>query len=168
MSTRDAFIAVNRFGLGPKPGELDAVAREPQAWLKRQLATAPAETTDTVAAALPSGAARMGDLLRARRDRGDPAAQKLIRESFRETYIQESSARLRGQIATAAPFRERLVAFWSNHFTVSVQRPPVLGVAGAFEREAIRPHVTGRFVDMLLAVARHPAMLVYLDNGQSF
>jgi uncharacterized protein (DUF1800 family) len=44
----------------------------------------------------------------------------------------------------------------------------VFGLAGAFEREAIRPYVTGRFYDMVLAVARHPAMLVYLDNGQSF
>lgn len=171
MSTRDAFIAVHRFGLGAKPGELDAATADPRAWLKRQLAAGPAADAPAGSAgdpALPSGAARMGDLLRARRDRGDPAVQKLIRESFRETYRQEAAARLRGQIATATPFRERLVAFWSNHFTVSVQRPPVLGVAGAFEREAIRPHVTGRFTDMLLAVARHPAMLVYLDNGQSF
>ena len=166
MSTRDAFTAVSRFGLGPRPEELDAAARNPHVWLKRQIR----EPSQNLAefAGLPSGEARMGDFLRARRDRGDGGAQKLIRESFRETYISETSARLRIQLTTASPFRERLVAFWSNHFTVSVQRPPVFGLAGAFEREAIRPHVTGRFYDMLLAVARHPAMLVYLDNGQSF
>ena len=71
-------------------------------------------------------------------------------------------------IRSEAPFHERLVAFWSNHFTVSVKRPVPRGIAGAFEREAIRPHVTGRFADMLLAVSRHPAMLLYLDNAQSF
>ena len=40
-------------------------------------------------------------------------------------------------------------------------------MAGGYEREAIRPHVLGRFADMLLAVEGHPAMLVYLDNAQS-
>jgi uncharacterized protein (DUF1800 family) len=166
MSLREAFIAVHRFGLGPRPGEIDAAARDPHGWLLRQLAGRPALPPDM--SALPGGAARMGDFLRARQERGDPGAQKMIRQSFRETYLQESALRLRQQVATEQPFRERLVAFWSNHFTVSVQRPPVFGLAGAFEREAIRPHVTGKFVDMLVAVARHPAMLVYLDNGQSF
>jgi uncharacterized protein (DUF1800 family) len=60
-----------------------------------------------------------------------------------------------------------MVFFWSNHFTVSAMRPVVRGFVGAFEREAIRPHVTGRFADMLLAVTRHPAMGFYLDNVQS-
>ena len=40
-------------------------------------------------------------------------------------------------------------------------------MAGAYEREAIRPHVLGRFADMLLASASHPAMLFYLDNSRS-
>src|SRR5204862_5528442 len=75
--------------------------------------------------------------------------------------------RARAQIESDAPLRERLIAFWSNHFTVSIQRPICLGLVGPFEQEAIRPHVAGRFRDMLLAVARHPAMLSYLDNAQS-
>ena len=62
----------------------------------------------------------------------------------------------------------RLVAFWSNHFCVSVGKGGFVRViAGAFEREAIRPHVLGRFADMLLAVEQHPAMIFYLDNQQS-
>ena len=64
-------------------------------------------------------------------------------------------------------FVERLVHFWSNHFAVSVDKLAVLGLAGAMEREAIRPHVLGNFADMLLAVEQHPAMLLYLDNPQS-
>jgi uncharacterized protein (DUF1800 family) len=59
------------------------------------------------------------------------------------------------------------VYFWSNHFAVSVDKFAVLGIAGSFEREAIRPHVMGRFHDLLLAVETHPAMLLYLDNQQS-
>jgi uncharacterized protein (DUF1800 family) len=81
--------------------------------------------------------------------------------------MQEASARTLAQVESRQPLRERLVAFWSNHFTVSIVRPIVLGLAGAFEREAIRPHVTGRFEDLLLAVVRHPAMLLYLDNASS-
>ena len=63
---------------------------------------------------------------------------------------------------------ERLVMFWSNHFCVSVMKgAPLQATAGAFEREAIRPFVLGRFEDMLLAVEKHQAMLIFLDNRQS-
>lgn len=165
MSTRDAFIAVTRFGLGARPGELDQAGNDPHGWLKRQIAATP--DTPRAFAGFPSGSERMREFLFARQLRGDAGQQKLIRASFRDAYLAEAAARLRVQVDSVQPFRERLVAFWSNHFTVSVQRPPVFGLAGPFEREAIRPHVTGRFADMLRAVARHPAMLVYLDNGQS-
>lgn len=104
-----------------------------------------------------------------RRQRREAAARDAVAGDSlpRVVYQREVGARLRVQATTAAPVFERLVAFWSNHFTVSVQRPPVLGLAGTFEREAIRPHVLGRFEDMLLAVARHQAMLLYLDNAIS-
>jgi uncharacterized protein (DUF1800 family) len=59
------------------------------------------------------------------------------------------------------------VWFWSNHFCVSADKGPTRPICGAFEREAIRPHVLGKFADMLLAVETHPAMLLYLDNARS-
>jgi hypothetical protein len=62
---------------------------------------------------------------------------------------------------------ERLVHFWSNHFAVSVDKLLVIGLAGGFEADAIRPHVLGRFEDLLLAAVRHPAMLLYLDQARS-
>jgi uncharacterized protein (DUF1800 family) len=65
-------------------------------------------------------------------------------------------------------FVERLVAFWSNHFCISANKGELARIwAGSFEREAIRPHVLGRFGDMLKAVEQHPAMLFFLDNQQS-
>ena len=80
----------------------------------------------------------------------------------------ESRAALTERITTARPFVERLVAFWSNHLCVSIgAKILVAPLAGSYEREAIRPHVLGRFADMVLASAKHPAMLVYLDNLQS-
>jgi uncharacterized protein (DUF1800 family) len=85
-----------------------------------------------------------------------------------KAFRADAQARLAEAYAAPIGFVERLVAFWSNHFCVSVAKSAIgRGAAGAFEREAIRPHVLGRFADMLLAVERHPAMLNFLDNQQS-
>jgi uncharacterized protein (DUF1800 family) len=86
---------------------------------------------------------------------------------YRPIYINEATARLRHAATTNRPFVERLTQFWTNHFAVSIDKIAVLGLAGAFEREAIRPHVLGNFTDLLLAVEQHPAMLLYLDNSLS-
>ena len=85
----------------------------------------------------------------------------------RTLYRAQGLAAVARAVMTQTPFRERLVWFWTNHFTISLRRPQCAAVAGAFVQEAIRPHVTGRFQDMLLAVMRHPAMLLYLDNAGS-
>ena len=77
----------------------------------------------------------------------------------------EAKVRIEAAVAAEIGFVERLVWFWSNHFCVSADK--ILSMAGAYEREAIRPHVLGRFADMLTAVEGHPAMLVYLDNLES-
>lgn len=80
----------------------------------------------------------------------------------------EFAARVGRALDTDAPFLERLVQFWSNHFCVSAARGLLVRVtAGAYEREAIRPHVLGRFADMLRAAEQHPAMLDYLDSRRS-
>lgn len=84
-----------------------------------------------------------------------------------EIYLGEAKARLEAALAAEIGFAERLVWFWSNHFCVSADKALVRPIAGAFEREAIRAHVLGRFGDMLLAVESHPAMLIYLDNARS-
>jgi uncharacterized protein (DUF1800 family) len=72
------------------------------------------------------------------------------------TQLVQNEAKIRIEAAVAAEigFVERLVWFWSNHFCVSADK--ILSMAGAYEREAIRPHVLGRFVDMLTAVESHP------------
>jgi uncharacterized protein (DUF1800 family) len=95
------------------------------------------------------------------------AAPTKAAEIRREAFIEEAAARFRHAATTDAAFLERLVMFWSNHFCVSANKGPVRGIAGAYEREVIRPHVLGSFTDMLLAVEKHPAMIVYLDNQVS-
>jgi len=85
-----------------------------------------------------------------------------------QIFLDEAKARLAAATASDIGFVERLTWFWSNHFCISATKGgPTLWMAGAYEREAIRPHVLGRFADMLLAVETHPAMLFYLDNARS-
>ena len=75
---------------------------------------------------------------------------------------------MHGLIASSLPFRERLVTFWANHFTVSARAGgATLALIGAYVQEAIRPHITGNFDEMLSAVMHHPAMLYYLNNTDS-
>ncbi len=75
--------------------------------------------------------------------------------------------RIQAAVQSAVPFQERLVRFWFDHFTVSIRAGGLPGLVDLYENEAIRPHVVGRFRDMLGAVVRHPLMLVYLDNALS-
>ena len=85
-----------------------------------------------------------------------------------QLYLEEARGRIEAALGGDIGFVERLVWFWSNHFCISADKgPAVRSLCGAFEREAIRPHVLGRFGDMLLAVESHPAMLFYLDNVRS-
>lgn len=95
-----------------------------------------------------------------------PAPQPL--NVIQKTFRAEALARLQRATLVECGFTERLVVFWSNHFCISASKGELARIwAGAFEREAIRPHVLGRFSDMLKAVEQHPAMLFFLDNQQS-
>src|SRR5579862_5418521 len=182
-----AAVAANRFGLGARPGEIGAMSDDPRGALRAQLLggapllhnAALQDTATVLTRAAELRAERRDDRRAQARDKSstaDPAAagsavvpeaaQKL-QAMFRGVYIDDAGARMRQAVRTDRPFVERLVHFWTNHFAVSVDKGVVLGVAGAFEREAIRPHVLDSFHDMLLAVEQHPAMLLYLDNFQS-
>src|SRR6516164_1858389 len=87
---------------------------------------------------------------------------------IQKTFRSEALARLQRAVLSDCGFTERLVVFWSNHFCISANKGELARMwAGSFEREAIRPHVLGRFADMLKAVEQHPAMLFFLDNQQS-
>jgi uncharacterized protein (DUF1800 family) len=160
-----AIIAVTRFGFAGRGGDLAAVSRDPRGWVLAQLGHRAAP----LAAALPSSAEMVAAefAMRDNRRNGDEAAKRDFNQRMRAVYLDEIAARTNAAADSETPLLERLTRFWSNHFTVSILRPAIRGFAAAFEREAIRPYVTGRFLDMLLAVARHPAMLLYLDNAIS-
>ena len=95
------------------------------------------------------------------------ATRDFARLQRRDRYGRAVAARLSSAVNSPAPFVERMVHFWSNHFAVSADGIRMVGLAGPYEFEAIRPHVLGSFRDMLFAAARHPAMLIYLDQVQS-
>ena len=181
-------IALNRFGLGARAD--DQVQSDPKRWLLQQLNRF--EPLPQALAQVPPRAQvveQLGEYLsaqqiagRAKRqmqpaamttgmgeqaDRQADMAKKYFRRAIREDYLVMNSARLASAVTTNSPFVERLVHFWANHFAVSVDKLPVIGLAGLLEFEAIRPNVLGKFTDMLLAVEQHPAMLVYLDQAQS-
>jgi len=174
----ESVIAVNRFGLGAAPGELAAAGTDPRSWLAGQI-QGPGPTHPQFAKLAHSGEALkayprwIASLGQAGSSMGGSAqtTPRTVEGTFREQLgpimLEEVAARLAAAAATPAPFRERLVWFWSNHFTVSAEKALVFALTGSFEREAIRPHVSGRFADMLLAATRHPAMILYLDNHLS-
>jgi uncharacterized protein (DUF1800 family) len=95
------------------------------------------------------------------------AAFNVVREAYQPHYRAQVLARAQSAARTSRPFAERLVHFWSNHFAVSADKGVVFGLAGTLENEAIRPHVAGRFVDLLTSVEQHPAMIAFLDNQYS-
>ena len=165
----ESLIALHRFGLGARPGDLGRVAGDPRGFVRQQLKQTAA------LAGLPAGdeayranrgAERQRERDRAARTPPKPGPQGPSVED--KLFRAEIAARFGRLVSCDGGLVERLVLFWSNHFAVSVAKGNHLKVlAGPFEREAIRPHVLGRFADMLRAVETHPAMLFYLDNNQS-
>jgi uncharacterized protein (DUF1800 family) len=174
-------IAANRFGLGARPGELASIGTDGPEWLRAQLRAAPAAIADPQlrpSQEILAQALELRQEMRAgrksatasgkpRADEGADAALQKLPQLLRPIYLSEASARFREAVSTDRPLIERLTQFWSNHFAVSVDKELLTGLAGSFEREAIRPHVLGNFSELLLAVETHPAMLLYLDNHLS-
>ena len=173
----ETVIAANRFGLGARPGDLPAIGNDYQGWLLAQV-DGPAALPRIIADLPPSAdvlaefQSMRQDMMKQRQtaaaaDKPSPDVVNKARNILGPAYRDQLMARYTVAAGTEQPFRERLVHFWSNHFAVSADKPTVTALAGGLENEAIRPHVSGYFADMLLAVEQHPAMLLYLDNQAS-
>ena len=187
-------IALSRFGYGLGPRE--RAPQEPRAWLLSQLDDydpAPAAIARRTRNATDLGETlRLLRTLRqdarqmAERAASEPMMTDLSRGEAREAaldnlppelrehyakarsaLVQDIAIRVDLAVSSPAPLMERLVHFWSNHFSVSVGKLGTQAAVGDHEFTAIRPHVLGRFGDMLEAAALHPAMLLYLDQFQS-
>jgi uncharacterized protein (DUF1800 family) len=191
-----AAIALNRFGLGARPddtapadpkawllAQFDQYQPKPAAWASQPDALTISSELEQQRMQLrlqtqrnPGGAsmpaqtnAQTGEQATSQSDarKDKEAERKAIRAEIRDNYRSSVNARVASALTTQTPFVERLVHFWANHFAVSAEKPAVAALAGSFEAEAIRPHVLGRFEDMLVAVERHPAMQLFLDQTSS-
>lgn len=166
----DASIALNRFGLGHRPG--DSLPVDARGWLLAQLdryeSLPPAWRARPRTPQLAQWLLAREVAVRQASSDAKPALRSALMADARREYLEAIGARTLACLHARAPFAERLVHFWANHFAVSADgKIPVVGLAGAYEADAIRPHLLGRFEDMLLAVLRHPAMLLYLDQSSS-
>jgi uncharacterized protein (DUF1800 family) len=210
LDPRGAALALHRFGFGPRPGSIAAVAPDPRAAVLADLDRPKAGQIIAAAGLMTSGAAnratfeffaernakakvarlREEEAKRVAAESGTGAMMEAKSEMAAEKpaataadkppantpvapppetvpqqiFFAEARARFDAAIGAEVGFVERLVWFWSNHFCVNTDDTVM---AGAYEREAIRPHVLGRFVDLVQAAEGHPAMLLYLTNTLS-
>lgn len=184
MAVHPMLVALNRFGLGAKGSAalyLAGGGGDPRAFVLSELKNPP---LDLPGKPLPSSESLLQTLFEEQKavrearqaappipSMHDPNIPKPFRQEPNiavDIYRTEALARFQQALRVPCGLVERLTAFWANHFAVSCLKAPFVRIsAGAFEREAIRPHVLGRFKDMVQAVERHPTMIFYLDNTQS-
>lgn len=176
-ATAAAAIAAHRFGLAE--AGLSNIGSDSRGWLLAQLGPADAQRGRGLVSGAEGVRLYSQFLQRQRRpidlqpsvmaEPGAPtvAANFVPFEPLRRAVQDDTRARLATAASSQRPFAERLVLFWANHFTVSLAKNTTRGLVGAFEREAIRPHIAGRFETLLYAAVTHAAMLRYLDNDRS-
>ncbi len=171
--------ALNRLAYGPRPGDIEQIAAVGVTrWIETQLdpRSIPLppdlgafDTRGTNALSIAQLYLTYGPT-RANLQRdgpNDPEAIQKVMQRARVVVDDAAHARVARALASPRQLEEMMVEFWFNHFNVYIGRTLVRPWVGAYEREAIRPHVLGRFRDLLGATARHPAMLAYLDNWRS-
>jgi uncharacterized protein (DUF1800 family) len=201
LDPKGAALALHRFGFGPRPGSIAAIASDPRGALLADLDRPNAGQVPATTGLLTSGAANraafeffaernakarvarlreeeakrvaaesgMAGAMEAKAEMAPPPAAPAANTPPAETvpqqiFFAEAKAHFDAAISAEIGFAERLVWFWSNHFCVNADDTVM---AGGYEREAIRPHVLGHFVELLQAAEGHPAMLLYLTNTLS-
>ena len=176
---------LNRLGYGPRPADLARVRQMGVAAYLEQQLHPDARPAETLRAALAEYTVLDASTSQLVRDYPQPtqemrrqiASGDMTRRELRELMpmgrrppaitAQLQAATVTRAVVSEAQLEEVLAAFWFNHFNVFSQKGAVRWMVPAYEREAIRPHVLGKFRDLVLATARHPAMLFYLDNWMS-
>jgi len=163
-----AAIAVNRFGLGAVANE--PAPSNPKQWLHQQLKNYNPSPAAWEKQPRTDALIKKHTALKTNKSY-NKAEKKMMRRSFnrnaRKAYDAAINMRMQSAITTNTPFVERLVHFWANHFAISIEKPDVRYLAAAYELDAIRPFILGDFKDMLMAVEKHPAMLLYLNQANS-
>ena len=206
-----AALALHRFGFGPRPGDISAIASDPRGAVLADLKTGAGQIDNPnllsggeaaraafdfrqerkaarlvaqIDAQEAAKALQAGEMVKPDATNKDMANNEMANKEMakpedankpprqqpgvpQQIYLEEAKARYDAALNANIGLTERLVWFWSNHFCVSADKGPTRPLCGAYEREAIRPHILGKFSDMLIAAESHPAMLLYLDNARS-
>lgn len=156
LGPRVALHLLNRAGYGPRPGDIDAVLRTgPTRWIEEQLDPGPDPELDQRLARYPTLSYTTSRILALYN--ADPRSIGVVLDEL-------TSAKVVRAVHAKNQLEEVLVDFWFNHFNVFVNDGFDRYSISSYERDAIRPHVLGRFRDLLAAASLHPAMLFYLDN----
>src|SRR6185436_15259881 len=176
---------LGRLGYGARPGEVERLRAEGlSAWIERQLAPGRIsdEAVEQALGAYPVLPLTAAELYRdypparpqdVQRFQAGQMTPQEIREVFppnrRPAVItaQLQAAKLTRAVLSERQLEEVMVDFWLNHFNVYALKGPVRWMVPDYERRALRPHALGRFRDLVVATAQHPAMLYYLDNWLS-
>ena len=151
-------LAATRFGLGARGDEIARASADPIGWLLAQL-----EGPGPTPAPRPATPERLAAAHAVERLPGSGDAAFALHRGMADADLLD---RARHGAETLQPFRERWALFWANHFALRVGGPVEL-LAGAYVREAVDPHLTGRFADLAEAALTHPAMLAALDQPES-
>jgi uncharacterized protein (DUF1800 family) len=178
---------LNRIAFGPRPGDLEAIrAMGLQRYIDNQLH--PERIADS------EMSARLGGLtsvhmssreiadnyeipqLEARRNKkaeaagngqDQPMAPDPVQQKANSVIVELSEQKILRAVYSDRQLQEVLTDFWFNHFNVDARKGPDRFMLTEYEREVIRPHVLGKFRDLLEADTKSPAMLFYLDNWMS-
>ena len=166
-------LAMNRLGFGARPAEVDRVVvggeKSLRAWIDSQLnPTAENPKKLSLDQSLDADLTKHQVLTLSLEELQAKYSKESVEDdpTLKPDEIRKawSSAKVMRAIGSQHQFQEKLVDLWFNHFNVDQRKGKLRWSFGAFERDAIRPNVFGKFQDLLRATARHPAMLFYLDN----
>ena len=175
--------ALNRMAFGPRPGQVERVMEMGvENWMRQQLDPQSIENfyaEEYVAEQCPSVLMNSSEVFKKYRTAYTPYKNKPPSKADRELRRKQQDERNRNRakvrtqlrnsvyhraIYSERQFEEVIVAFWREHFSVDQNKDDVGFLASAWEDDVIRQYAFGKFEHMLLASARHPAMLIYLDN----
>lgn len=177
--------ALNRLGYGPRPGDVERVKQMGLAvYVEGQLdpGRLPDHRVEASLQAFPVLTMSVPALLHAYPDSDPKLLAKLRSGEMSQQEMRQmaplerrpariavelQAAKLTRAVLSERQLQEVMVDFWFNHFNVDARKGAVKWMIADYERVAIRPHALGKFRDLLLATAQHPAMLFYLDNWMS-
>lgn len=179
MDNSQKYIAAHRFGFGASEQLINAI-EQPHSWLLTQITPSSVEAEMSALNVDWSSQQAMQGMLVYRQQKKQEkqkasesdgnmmaAGSSVTKKELNKQSYKLVNRTIGQGISSERPFYWRLVDFFSNHFSVSASGQQMRILAPTLELEAVGPNISGYFSDMLLAVERHPAMILYLNNEQS-